>query len=55
MVYYGVDYAQNCIQMHPGALFQLLSPLGGGSVVVCPICSLFVCGDFCVLALIYST
>ena len=30
--------------MPPRALLQLLSPLGGGSVVVCPICS-FVCGD----------
>ena len=31
--------------MPPGALLQLLSPLGGGSVVVCPICSVC-CGDF---------
>ena len=45
MVFYGVDKAQNCIQMPPGTFLQLLSPLGGGSVVVCPF-ALFVCGDF---------
>ena len=36
--------AQNCIQMPPGAKRQLLSPLGGGSVVVCPICSVCLWG-----------
>ena len=34
----------------PGALLQLLSPLGGGSVVVCQICSVCLWG-FCVLVL----
>ena len=38
---------KNYIQMPPGALLQLLPPLGGGSVAVCPICS--VCVDFVVL------
>ena len=50
MVFYGVDKAQNCIHMPPGALLQLLSPLGGGSVVVCPICSVCLWG-FCVFVL----
>ena len=50
MVFYSVDFALKCIQMPPGALLQLLSYLGGGSVVVSPICSVCVWG-FCVLVL----